>query len=405
MSVATSCESRHLVTDRVVSDAPPPTSRPRVLLAANSSWNIVNFRGGLVRALQQRGYEVLAAAPVDAHTPRLAEIDCRHLPLPMDSKGSSPIADAAVFARFLGLLRREKPAAFLGFTVKPNVYGSLAAHALGVPVINNISGLGTAFIEATALTRIVKRLYRLALRRSKIVYFQNSDDRELFIRGRFVRPQQTALLPGSGVDLKRFEPIPVRDPARPDIRFLLVARLLWDKGIGEYVEAARHVRKVYPAARFQILGFLGAENRTAVAAEVVDSWVKEGLIEYLGHSDDVRPYIADADCIVLPSYREGTSRTLLEAAAMGKPLIATDVPGCREVVDHGGNGLLCTVRDASSLAGRMLEMAEMPLAQRHAMGLASRYKAEQEFDETLVVGRYLSALESLLMTERNARLA
>jgi glycosyltransferase involved in cell wall biosynthesis len=281
---------------------------------------------------------------------------------------------------------------FLGYTAKPNVYGSLAAQALGIPVINNVSGLGTAFIRQGLLTRIVSGLYRLAFRRSARVFFQNPEDQDLFVSAGIVPPEKTALLPGSGIDLARFAPVAPRERGERPFTFLLVARLLWDKGVGEYAEAARLVRARHPAARFQLLGFLDVANRTAVPRADVERWVAEGIIDYLGHAEDVRPLLAAADCVVLPSYREGLPRTLLEAAAMGKPLIATDVPGCRHIADHGVNGYLCAVRDAGSLAEAMINMLGLPEAERRAMGKSARAKAEAEFDERLVVDRYLEAI-------------
>jgi glycosyltransferase involved in cell wall biosynthesis len=311
----------------------------------------------------------------------------------MDNKGTNPVRDAKLFLRYLRTLRRERPAAFLGYTIKPNVYGSLAAHSLGIPVINNVSGLGTAFIRDTWITRVVKGLYRLALRRSHTVFFQNEDDRRVFVDNKLVTPDRTALVPGSGIDLQRFEPADVLR-RQQGFQFLLIARLLYDKGVGEFVDAARLIKPTHPEARCTLLGFLDAKNRTAVSRDDVDRWVSEGIIEYLGSSDDVRPFIAEADCVVLPSYREGTPRTLLEAAAMAKPLIATDVPGCREVVEDGQNGFLCRVKDARDLATKMIGMMEMAPADRRAMGEAGRQKMERQFDERLVIDAYLGRLEA-----------
>lgn len=368
----------------------------KIAISVNTAWNIANFRGGLVRALQAKGWEVVALAPPDAHVAQLEAACCRFVPLPMDNRGTSPVADAALFLRYLRVLRRERPAAFLGYTVKPNVYGSLAAHVLGIPVINNISGLGTAFIRDTWLTRVVRALYRPALSRSRRVFFQNEDDRQLFLRHRLVTAGQTALLPGSGIDLDAFKPVEAdaREP-RGGFRFLLVARLLYDKGVGEYVSAARMLKAQRPEVRCALLGFLDAENRTAVPREALRRWVQDGTVDYLGTADDVRPHLAAADCVVLPSYREGTPRTLLEAAAMAKPIIATDVPGCREVVEHGRNGLLCKVRDADDLARRMIELVDMSPAERRSMGAAGRAKMEAEFDERFVVAAYLDALQRI----------
>lgn len=314
----------------------------------------------------------------------------------MDNRGTNPAADAALFFRYLSILRREKPATFLGYTIKPNVYGSLAAHALGIPAINNISGLGTAFVRDTWLTRVVRALYRPALRRSRMVFFQNEDDRQLFLQYDLVNSEQTALLPGSGIDLEAFKPVAAAPKPQGEFRFLLVARLLYDKGVKEFASAAQAVKAQRPSVECALLGFLDAENRTAVPRAEICRWVKDGIVEYLGTADDVRPHLAAADCIVLPSYREGTPRTLLEAAAMAKPIIATDVPGCREVVEHGRTGLLCKVRDADDLARRMIEMMDMPPDERHAMGAAGRAKMENEFDERFVVDAYLDTLQRIV---------
>lgn len=365
-----------------------------ILISINASWNIVNFRAGLVRALQDEGYRIAALAPEDAWSPRLAEMGVRYEPLPMDKKGVSPARDLLLFARYLAALRRIRPAAFLGYTAKPNIYGSLAAQWLGIPTISNVSGLGTVFIRESWLTRIVSFLYRLAFRRAALVFFQNEEDLTLFVDRKILPAGKARLLPGSGIDLARFRP--VETATKAPFTFLFVGRLLWDKGVAEFVEAARAVREQAPDTRFQLLGFLDAENRTAVPRHAVDSWVAEGLIDYLGHTDDVQPYLASADCVVLPSYREGLPRSLLEAAAMGKALIATDVPGCRHLVDDGANGFLCAVRDPKSLADAMLRMVRLPESERAAMGVASRRKAETEYDERIVFARYSEALRSAL---------
>ena len=367
-----------------------------ILISINAAWNIVNFRSGLIAALRQSGYRVLALAPPDAWTQRLEALGVEYRPIEMDKKGVSPVADLALLWRYWRGMRRLRPNVFLGWTPKPNIWGSIAAHALGIKVINNVSGLGTAFIRPGPLMRIVTTLYKRAFTRSKTVFFQNEEDMALFLERNIVRPGQARLLPGSGIDLERFRPTDRED--EDAFSFLLIARLLWDKGVGEYVEAARLVRAEEPGVRFRLLGFLDVANRTAIPRADVESWVAEGLIDYLGESDDVRSHIAAADCIVLPSYREGLPRTLLEGAAMAKPLIATDVPGCRQVVRHGVNGLLCTVRDARSLADSMLEMIRMTPEERKSMGAAGRGRVESEYDEKIAVGRYLDAIAEALGT-------
>jgi glycosyltransferase involved in cell wall biosynthesis len=370
----------------------------KVLISINAAWNIVNFRSGLIAALRGAGFRVTALAPSDAWQGRLEALGVEYAQIEMDKKGVSPVADLRLLTRYWIALGRMRPDLFLGYTPKPNIWGSIAAHARGIAVINNVSGLGTAFIRSGALMRIVTALYKMAFRRSKTVFFQNEEDMVLFLQRKIVRPGQARLLPGSGIDLERFRPIECSDEG--GFAFLLIARLLWDKGVGEYVEAARLVRAEAPQARFRLLGFLDVANRTAVPRSSVEAWVAEGLIDYLGESDDVRPHVAAASCIVLPSYREGLPRTLLEGAAMARPLIATDVPGCRQVVDHGRNGLLCEVRNARSLADAMLAMLRMTPAEREAMGAAARRKVEAEFDEKIAIARYLEAIDDALEESR-----
>ena len=362
-----------------------------VVIAANSAWNLVNFRAGLIRALQFDGYRVIALAPQDEFAPRLAELGVEYQPIAMQSSGISPIADLLLLARYFRALRKIGPGAFLGFTIKPNIYGSFAARALGIRVINNISGLGTAFIKEGLLTRIATALYKLALRGSSTIFFQNRDDLDLFVRKKMVRPNQARLVPGSGIDLDRFIPIE-GSTAGDKFGFLLIARLLWDKGIQEYVDAARTIRAIMPKVRCRILGFVDVDNRTAVPRATLDGWVSEGWIDYLGSTDDVRPFIAEADCIVLPSYREGMPRVLLEASAMGKPVVGTDVPGVREAVDDGVTGFLCQARSARSLADAMLKVARMPIAERAKLGAAGRRKVEREFLQSIVIEQYLAAV-------------
>ena len=372
-----------------------PKKKRRVLITANTTWNLVNFRSGLIAALVSRGFDVVAVAPDDEYRDRLRELGCRYVPLNMDNQGTHPVKDALLLWRYVVVLLRLRPAVVLSYTVKPNIYASLAARLVGVTVINNVSGLGTAFLRGGWLGGVVCSLYRVALRRSHRVFFQNDEDRQVFIEKRLVAPARTGLLPGSGIDLVHFSPLAFDGSSLRNgagLVFLMVARLLWDKGVLEFVEAARRVKALFPESRFQLLGFLDVKNQTAVGRSDVEAWVKDGVVEYLGTTDDVRPFLADADCVVLPSYREGTPRSLLEAAAMGRPLLATDVPGCREVVIDGVNGLLCRLRDSVDLAEKMMQMITMPMSALLQMGQESRRLAETRFDEQIVIRKYLEAI-------------
>ena len=366
------------------------TRRPLVIVTANSSWNIVNFRSHLVREIIRSGFAVEVMAPADAHSERIADLGARFVPIMLSASGRSPLADGRLLFQYLRHFVSRRPAAVLAFTVKPNIFASLAAWRVGARVINNVSGLGTAFLRNGPLQLVVAGLYRAALARSAIVFFQNPNDRDLFVEKRLVRPGQARLLPGSGVDLDHFSPATVR--RQGPFRFLFIGRILWDKGIGEFVAAARQVRAQRPDVVFRMLGFVGSDNRSAVPMVELERWVGEGLIEYLGTSDDVRPAVEASDCIVLPSYREGLPRSLLEAAAMAKPVIATDVPGCRHAVDDDVTGVLCAPRSADDLASAMRRMLALSDLEREKMGRQARKKAEREFDQTLVSRAYLEAI-------------
>lgn len=366
----------------------------KVAIALNTTWNLVNFRSGLIRALLDEGHEVIGVAPEDEYVEDFIKLGCRHVAVEMENQGTSPVDDFGLFLRFFHVFKRERPHVLLAYTVKPNVYASLAAHLLGIPVINNIAGLGAVFISQSLLTRLVKGLYALALSRSSMVFFQNEEDRAQFVAERLVRVARTDVLPGSGIDLQKYAYSPPLPDAARAFRFLLVARMLWDKGIGEFVEAARRVRRVYPDVECCLLGFLDVQNPAAIPRSEVEAWVAEGVVRYLGVSREVDREIIASDCVVLPSsYREGTPRSLLEAAAIGRPLITTDTPGCRNVVDEGLNGYLCKVRDAASLADAMIRMIEMRPGVRLEMGVYGRKKMEREYDEQLVIGKYLQEVE------------
>jgi glycosyltransferase involved in cell wall biosynthesis len=294
----------------------------------------------------------------------------------------------------LMIMYRERPSIFLGYTIKPNIYGSLATRILGIPTINNIAGLGFVFTNQSWLTYLVCALYRLALSRSATVFFQNHDDREIFISQRLLMASKADLLPGSGVDLVKFFPKPL--PNKPPLRFLFIGRMLWDKGVGEFVQAAELLRQQGVAAEFYLLGFLDVQNPTAISRAQMDKWISGGDITYLGVSDDIQHEISKADCVVLPSYREGTPRTLLEAAAMARPIVTTNAVGCRNVVEHGINGYLCKLRDVKDLAHYIKKIVDMTPNERLAMGLKGRQKMEREFDERIVITKYLHAIQLAL---------
>ncbi|HEY2024370.1 glycosyltransferase family 4 protein [Paraburkholderia sp.] len=366
----------------------------RITLVCNTAWAIYTYRQGLIRMLIGRGVDVTVLAPRDRTFELLTAMGCRCIELPIASKGTSPREDLRTLIALYRQYRSIRPHVVFHYTIKPNIYGSVAAKLASVQSVAVTTGLGYVFIQQSRAAWIAKKLYRFAFRFPREVWFLNRDDEAAFIEGKLlVHPERARLLHGEGVDLEQFAFTPLRE--RAEFRFVLIGRLLWDKGVGEFVEAARQLRARYPHARFELLGPVGVDNPSAITREEVAAWEREGVIEYRGEAHDVRPFIADADCVVLPSYREGVPRTLMEASAMGRPIVATDVPGCREVVTDGVNGLLCEVRNAASLAASLARMLDMSGAERSAMAERGRQKVATDFDERVVVETYKDLVQKI----------
>jgi glycosyltransferase involved in cell wall biosynthesis len=374
----------------------------KILININTAWNLLNFRAGLISELIRLGYEVVAVAPRDEYVSKLELLGCRFVHLEIDNQGTHPARDLLLLWRYCKLLRIEKPDLCLFYTVKPNVFGSLASSIHGTPYINNVAGLGAVFIGGGWLKRVVSTLYKIAFKNSSKVFFQNEDDLNLFRENRLISHQLTEVLAGSGINLNYFSPEEkvISSSINSPYKFLLIARMLKDKGVVEYVNAAQMLKKSGVNAEFCLLGFLDVQNPAAISTEQMKAWTEQGFVRYLGASDDVRAHISQADCIVLPSYREGTPRSLLEAAAMAKPIITTNVVGCKEVVVDGENGMLCEVKNSIDLASKMKKMLMLSDEQRALMGKKGRLKMEQEFDEKIVIQKYVQTIDLVLKDQR-----
>ncbi|XGA80994.1 glycosyltransferase family 4 protein [Halomonas sp. CH40] len=362
-----------------------------IVLVANTSFYLYNFRRGTLLALREAGYRVVSLAPLDDYAQRLEdELGIEHQALPMEGKSTRLLGEAKSLWALGNALRRLQPAFVFNFTVKANIYSGLACRVLGIPYANNVSGLGTAFLHDTWLFRRVRSLYGVANRGARRVFFQNQEDHDLFQSHGLLRTTPTTVLPGSGIDTARFEfsSLPESGP----FTFVMIARLLGDKGVREYVHAAEQVIAQHPNTRFMLIGPHGASNRTAITEYEVRQWQQVGVIDYLGEQPDVRFFIQQAHVLVLPSYREGMPRTVLEAAAMGRPAIVSDVPGCRHAVKAGVTGWLCQVKSADSLANAMLACLDKPHAELQAAGNAARLRIEREFDELIVINAALGCL-------------
>lgn len=345
-----------------------------------------------MRALQDAGYRVLAAVPADEIASQISRLGVETHFIPVDARGLSPVRDLRLLLSYGSLLRQLRPAVVLPFTAKPNIYASFAAAREGIPVINTLTGLGTGFLSGAALQLLLSFLYRRALARSRRVFFHNEEDRKLFVTQGIVKPTQTEVVPGSGIDLKRFAPTARHNRNGPPA-FLFIGRLLVDKGINEFLEAAEIVSRTRNA-RFRVLGPID-QHPKSISAAALERSRANGTVQFLEPVDDVRPFIRDCDCVVLPSYREGLPRVLLEASAMGKPVIATHVPGCRQAVDNGFTGLLCKARSVRSLAEALIAMIDLSPLQRAEMGERGREKATQEFSQQIVIAAYLEAVRNI----------
>ena len=365
-----------------------------IAIVINTSWNIFNFRLGLLKALQEEGYKIVAIAPRDEYSEKLEALGFEYHNIDINNKGTNPLEDAKLVFAFYKLYKKIAPDVILQYTIKPNIYGSMAAGMLGIPVISNISGLGTVFLNDSLSSKVARFLYKVALKVPKKVFYQNAHDRELFVQSNLVKAEKTELLPGSGIDIEKYKPLKEKQENNNTLRFLFIARLVKDKGLVEYVEAAKQITR--SSTEFAILGAFYPGNPTAIKENEMQKWEREGAIKYIGTSDDVMSVISEYDCIVLPSYREGLSRVLLEAASMAKPIITTSVPGCKEVVDDGVNGYLCEVKDADSLAEQMRKMLKLTYEERSEMGRRGREKVVKEFNEKIVIKKYEETIASIL---------
>lgn len=367
--------------------------RPKIAILLNSTWNLYNFRRGLVCELVNSGFEVIVIAPKDRFVELVEALGCNFVEIALNKKSINPVSNLYLLWKIYRKLHEISPDILLTYTIKPNIYGSIAAKFLHIPVINNITGLGSSFIASGWLSYLIRILYRIALSNSSKVFFQNSDDELQFKKMRIIKSSVAETLPGSGVDLRKFYYRPMTE--KNYTCFLFLGRMLWDKGVGEFVNAAMLLKRSGLQAEYMLVGFVDPQNPSAIPQSKIDEWIKLGVVNYLGGQDDVRDLIERADCIVLPSYREGTSRALLEAAAIGRPIITCDVPGCAEVVDDGVNGYLCQPRDGVDLSAKMLKLAALSFVQKREMGLNGRNKIAQKYDEKFVISKYISAIKNL----------
>lgn len=375
---------------------PGVVAKRKIAVIENGLFSTYTMRDALMKRLLQEQYDVT----VLTHTNKFqkhVEKSGIHV-IHVGSGNVNPVKVAKYVYRMFKALRKLKPDVILTFSIRPAICGNLIARMLDIDVITNITGVGPLFTSKNIAYRIARSIYRTALRKTKMVFFQNGDDKELFLRHNFVTEARARQIPGSGIDFRKFSPrADVKNDAKV-FTFLFIGRLIKDKGIFEYINAASAIREKYPDVIFQVLGPFWSQNlkSNTITRNQLQSWIEEGIIHYQGEKNDIRPDLANADCIVLPSYREGTSNILLEAASMEKPVITCNTTGCREVVDDGITGFLCKVKDAQDLAAKMEDMLLLPEDERIAMGKKGRQKVIREFDKEIVLNSYMEVIEEII---------
>uniref|UniRef100_A0A7V1EIM6 Glycosyltransferase family 1 protein n=1 Tax=candidate division WOR-3 bacterium TaxID=2052148 RepID=A0A7V1EIM6_UNCW3 len=360
----------------------------RIILSANTTWYLYNFRLPLIKELLKRGYKVYILSPEDKYVGLLEKMNISHIDIKINRSGINPLEDILLLAKFVQIYKKYKPDIVQHFTVKPVIYGTIAARITNIRYIYNmITGLGYVFTAVSFKKRFVqfitRLMYKKVLKYSTHIFFQNKEDCNYFFKHKLVQLEKTSIVPGTGVDLEKFSPVVKNN--RKEITFIFSGRLLWDKGVGDFVEAARRLKQKYKNIHFWVAGPVDLQNPRGIPPEQLNQWSREGIIKYLGMTDNIKQYLHNADVIVLPSYyREGIPLSLLEGAACGLPIITTDSYGCREVVIEGKNGYLVPIKNVDALVNAMGNFIENPEL-INEMGRASRKIAEEKFDSKKIV--------------------
>lgn len=366
-------------------------------IVLNTAWNIYNFRLGLIQALISAGHNVIAFAPSDDFIGAIEATGCVFVPLEkLSRKGVNPLEDLQLVNELRKHYQTYKLDVVLHYTIKPNIYGSIAARLAGVKSIATVTGLGYSFLSTGIVNKVVKKLYAFAFKKVNIVAFQNRDDKALFEKLNLCSTKQTALINGSGIKTAFFKPVP-KAKTYDNFIFLFVGRLLYDKGVAELFEAAKRLKASNKKVELWIVGGIDEGNPSAIQKEDVSVLVDSGVINYIGHSNDVRSIMQEADAVVLPSYREGLPRVMLESLSMAKPVITTDAPGCKETVVDGENGYLVPAKDSNALFLAMVKMLEKTPEERQEMGAKGREMALERFDEQAIIKTYFQHLEAMDM--------
>ena len=364
-----------------------------IALVANTSWSIYNFRLGVIKALIAAGHKVYAIAPRDDYSDKLTAAGATYVPIKVKAHSTSPIEDLRTFFRLRSIYKRYHFDLVIHYTIKMNLYGALAARLLRIKNISVVTGLGRTFQFSGITQYLVKSVYKLSCLASSDLWFLNDEDRDRFVSEGLANKINTFILPSEGVNTKRFTGIPQYSENKILTRFLFAGRLLKDKGILEFVEAAKQLSFQEKKVKFEVVGFVNPDNSMSVTLADLEDWQKKGWINYLGSHEDIRPFINRADCVVFPSYyQEGVSRILLEAASMSRPIITTDHVGCRDVVDHNSNGILIPIKSVDHLVKACRQFLNLSIEERLQMGFKGRQLVKKRFDERKVIDIYFNRI-------------
>lgn len=368
----------------------------RIVVLENGLISTYTVRDGLMKELMCQGYEVYVLTHSNKFKDEVEQSGLKVIDV--GSGNTNPFKIFSYIRKIYKSIKRLQPDLCLTFSVRPAIWGNLICRRFRIPVITNISGMGPLFTSRNFAYRFIRFIYPFALSKTSKVFFQNEEDRELFIAHQFVARNKTARIAGSGIDYEKFAPLPQEKSDGSEFSFLYIGRLIKDKGILEFIDAARILKSKYAAVGFKVIGPLWHQNLKSnlLSEHALNQWVDDGLITYEGEKKNVQRDIADTDCVVLPSYREGISNVLLESSSMEKPSIACNVTGCKEIIDHEVTGLLCNVKDAEDLARAMERMYLMNPFQRQEMGRKARQKVIREFDKKTVIHTYMMEIDKIL---------
>ncbi len=360
----------------------------KILILANNDIGLYNFRKELIERLIQERNEVYISLPNGERVKDLEKLGCIFVETNVDRRGTNPIKDLKLILKYKNILKKVKPDIVLTYTIKPNIYGGLMCMIKNIPYICNITGLGTATENKSIVQKIVFVLYKCALKRVKCCFVQNSENLQFLTDNKLVDKMRCKLIPGSGVNLKHFKVLPYPNNSE-NVRFLFISRIMKEKGIEQYLEAAKVIKGKYSNTEFHVLGFCEQEYE-----EQLQKLTKDGIINYHGLQKDVIPFLQETSCLIHPSYYpEGMSNVLLEASASGRPSITTNRSGCREIVEDGKTGYIIEIKNSQQLIDKIEEFLKLSNDQRKQMGLEAREKVEKEFDRNIVIEEYLKEME------------